>query len=202
MGIRDSFAAIGAGIGSLIWFAGNRRQVAMSLRVLRELAIEGGTVILVPPDAPLIRTLVQLDGDVVTTVDARIWRETPERRAQLLEAHQAALAARTAFDPAMTDHAARLIGALFHMTWPTAIGLTAGVAAGHWGLAGAAIVALLDGQVHVALTTAAPAIASQTLAIGTPVAARYGLPKLTMWAVKRRFGRRPRPEQAWRRPVA
>lgn len=107
-GVRSDLAAAS-------WVLANRAKVIRILDTLFELRRGGGTVVQVPEAKPIIRTLIQPDGDLVTFVDPILFdpsRDPAERRA-LLAAHEAALAARLPFlEEDFTDRLLRCLRAV------------------------------------------------------------------------------------------
>jgi len=83
------------------WVIAHLPRVATSLQMLFDMVRQGGSTIAVPADRPVIRTLIQLDGDIVTSADFELVRHwSPLEREQLLRQHQATLQARLqAVDP-------------------------------------------------------------------------------------------------------
>lgn len=98
---RVATAAIGvwsatwADLSAALWVAANARKVVASLRTMFEMQLDGGTVVSVPANDPVICTLIQLDGDVVTLVMPGILKgRSGDELDRLIEQHQAALEAR------------------------------------------------------------------------------------------------------------
>ena len=77
------------------WVAANARGVLHCAQVLFDMQVHGGTVIEVPEQQPVIRTLVHLDGDFVTFVDDRLFREGRSRTARRADRATPAGVART-----------------------------------------------------------------------------------------------------------
>jgi len=76
------------------WTVAHCREVVANLRAVADKFSDGGIVIEVPAGQPVIRTRVQLDGDIVTMVDPRIFdNHSPEELSGLIEQHHAALLA-------------------------------------------------------------------------------------------------------------
>jgi len=171
------------------WVAANARQVLHSAQVLFDMQVHGGTVIEVPEQRPVIRTLVQLDGDFVTFVDDRLFREgrSPDELAALITQHQQALRARLpALDPAFTDHLRGCVRLLRWAWLPGSLSLE--------GLGGATLPAVWH--------AVQPFLLLQAVSVGIPSALHFGAPRLLRLAFRRGWPHRLRPPVAQDPPDA
>jgi len=159
-------------LGSVLWVAANVRNAAHWAQVLFDMRVNGGTVIKVPQQQPLIRTLVQLDGDFVTFVDDRVFQEgrSPEDLSALIAQHQQALQTRLpALDPAFSEHLAGCVRMLRYAWLPGVAGLDT--------LGGATLPSVLQAL--------QPFLLLQAASVGIPLALHYGAPRLLRLALRR-----------------
>lgn len=111
-------------LGSAFWLAGNGRAVSTLFGSLATTLKQGGLIVQVPPDAPMITTVIQLDGDITVMVDRALFREapTPETLERLLAQHKAALVARLPLlDAELTEKMPRSVLGLTRTGWRLSI---------------------------------------------------------------------------------
>lgn len=93
--VAGAWSAIKADLRDAFWVAANAWQIAATLQAMFEMQIRGGTVVRVPASDPMICTLIQLDGDMVTSVKPGVFEShSRDELDRLIEQHQAALEAR------------------------------------------------------------------------------------------------------------
>ena len=181
---RGNFAA-------LLWIAANLRHTGRCLQVMFELRFHGGSLVCIPPQDPLIRTLIQPDGDFVIMVHPRTFAEgrTPEALLALAAQHADALRARLpALDPAFGSNVAASMRALRDAAFALWLGLEAlGVAAspavlhpfaGGWPAVGTA-------ALQAAWPVLRPFLLWQVVAIGVPALLHYATPRVIRAALRR-----------------
>ncbi len=159
-------------LGSVLWAAANARDVLHWAQVLFDMRVHGGTVVTVPQEQPLIRTLVQLDGDFVTFVDDLVFQEgrSPEDRSALIAQHQQALQTRLpALAPAFSEHLAGCVRMLRYAWLPGVAGLDT--------LGGATLPSVLHAL--------QPFLLLQAASVGIPLALHFGAPRLLRLALRR-----------------
>lgn len=195
--LRNAVAALYRWLGarrddmaSLLWIVANLGQVVHSLQVLIDMRRHGGSLVCVPPQAPLIRTLVQLDGDFTTFVDPRIFAEgrSAAARSALIVQHAEALRRHL---PAMTEtFGVRVAGCVRAVRdialtgWVVLEALAISGQSGDWrrlaGLQAAGWDAL--GAVWPVLW---PMLLGQAVAIGVPALLVFAAPRLLRFALHR-----------------
>lgn len=162
---------------SLLWIAGNTRNVLRSAQLLFDMSVHGGTVVEVPKQQPRIRTLIQLDGDYVTFVDGKLFTEgrSPDELSALIVQHQQALQAHLPMlDPAFPDHLFGCVRVLRTAWIPGSLLMFGGVTYPVFGL------------------TLQPSMVWHLLSPGIPGVLHFGAPRLLRLALRRGWLRRLR----------
>jgi hypothetical protein len=175
--MRDDLAA-------LLWIAANLSQVVQCLRMLVEMHRCGGSLVCVPPQASLISTLAQFDGDFVTFVDPRTFTEgyspdaLPDLIAQHAEALQMHLAVMSETFATRIAGCARALRDIAVVGWIALEALGGSAQRGDWHL-------LAGNLAGLGWATLQPLLLWQTVAIGVPVLLHFGVPRLLRTVLRR-----------------
>jgi len=178
-------------LASLLWIAANLRQVGHCLQLLFDTRFHGGSMVCVPPQAPLICTLVQLDGDFVTFVDPRTFTEarSPEALSALIAQHAEALRTHLpAPDPAFGAHVAGCVRALRDVAlagWVALEALGAVTLQASWHALTGDLNALSMAALRAAWPALQPVLLWQAVAIGIPALLHFGAPRLLRALLRR-----------------
>lgn len=168
--MAGAWFTIRADLHASLRVAANARQIAATLQTMFEMQRGGGTIVQVPASDPVIWTLIQPDGDIVTKVRADVFDgRSRDELAHLIEQHQAALEARLpAIGPGFAKDVAGFVRSLRRISWAAPV-MTAGT--------GIATKASLPD----ALTSFAPFLVAACI----PVAVRLAAPSLLRLALRR-----------------
>lgn len=170
--VAGAWSAIKADLRATLWLAANARRVAATLQAMFEMQLSGGTVVRVPASDPMIHTLIQLDGDIVTSVNPGVFEgRSHDELMLLIEQHEAALKARLpSIGPSFAESLAGSLRLLRLMSLAAPV-VTAGAAGAQ----------ALEMQLLEALRWLAPWLAMSCI----PLAIRLAAPPLLRMALRR-----------------